>query len=415
MLLLIVFLVAGLILYFALGWVMNDNFDEILEHRSERLKTSLLINSGIDSILESPDQSIVIVPVASFYTHKTFSDTVLVDTVENENISYRKMTFGLNSQGKFYKIEIMVSKLETEDLVELIFYFMLGFFTFIVLLLFFLNHWLSSSVWHPFYKILDQLRTFKIGQKDVVNFAVSNVSEFRELSKTLTNMVLKAQSDFNSLKEFTENASHEIQTPLAIIKTNLESVLQDQTISDQRYHQIQSAYESVTRLSKLNQALLLLSKIENHQFIEEEEIDLCNLIRHCLVAIEELIEFKKIEVVQNLHQPVKEKLNLYLAEILINNLLSNAVKHNVEGGQIKITSSHHQLIFSSTGKPLTIPAEKLFQRFVKQNAGNESTGLGLAIVSEICKNYSVNLQYGYQDGFHNFTLLLNSEISANSG
>jgi signal transduction histidine kinase len=315
--------------------------------------------------------------------------------------NYREMAFGVTSNGRNYKVILLLSKYETEDMVALIFYFMLGFFAFIVLILFFLNRWLSSSMWTPFYKTIDQLNTFSIDRKNNVDFKSTDVYEFEQLNLSLKKMMLKIQTDYYNLKEFTENASHEIQTPIAIIKSKLEHVLQDKTLETKQYEQIQLVYESANRLSKLNEALLLLSKIENLQFPDVIEIDLCELLKQRLEFIEELIEFKKIEIILHVEYPYSIKMNAYLAEILINNLLGNAVKHNREGGQITITSTNEQFVISNTGSPLSIDPEKLFQRFQKQNTGNDSTGLGLAIASEICSKSGLTLQYRYLDGIHN--------------
>ena len=111
----------------------------------------------------------------------------------------------------------------------------------------------------------------------------------------------KIRTDFVNLKEFTENASHEIQTPLAIIKSKLEMVLQDKSLNDKQYQQIQAAFESTIRLSKLNEALLLLSRIENQQFVGQKEIDFCLLLQTRVQYLEELFDLKKIEVTMQLN------------------------------------------------------------------------------------------------------------------
>jgi signal transduction histidine kinase len=403
-LLLIVFLVAGGILYVVMGMVVNQNLDENLQHRSKRVIQSLSINSSITAIAATNDPTIKIRPVNRSKIPEVFTDTLISEDSHKEKGSYRKMTFGAESNGQHFEVTLLLSRFETEDFVELIFYSMLCLFALIVFILFFLNRWLSSSVWYPFYKTLDQLNTFKIDSKSDLNFENSDVFEFRQLNKSLNILVQKMQSDFRNLKEFTENASHEIQTPVAIIKSKLENVLQDKTLATKQYEQIQQAYESVTRLSKLNEALLLLSKIENQQFPDVAEIDLYELVSQQSEFIEELIAFKKIQIILTDQNPLVVKMNPYLADILINNLLGNAVKHNVENGQIIITSSENELTISNTGKPLTISPDQLFQRFYKQNTGNESTGLGLAIASEICSKSGLILRYDYQNGFHNLTL-----------
>ena len=409
-LLLVVFFVAGSILYFVLGLVVSENFDEILDHRSNIVKQSLLKSPTVALITESPDKSIEIKPSEYFNVAETYSDTLIFDGAENEFVDYRKVTFGVVANAKFYTVTIVLSKLEAEDLVELISYFMLGLFVLVVVVIFNFNRWLTASIWRPFYSTMERLKLFKIGQKHDISFDYTNVREFEELNTSLCEMFQKAQSDFNNLKEFTENASHEIQTPLAIIKSKLESVLQDKSLSSERYQQIQSAYESVSRLSKLNEALLLLSKIENQQFQDAVEVNICDLVQQRLDFIEEIIEFKKIKVTTSFQFPLYVKLNTYLAEILVNNLLGNAVKHNIEGGEIRITTLLNQLVISNTGKVLNIEPEKLFQRFVKHNAGAESTGLGLAIASQICVRSHFEISYNYQNGFHNLVVSFYSSL-----
>jgi signal transduction histidine kinase len=407
-LLLLVFLMSGVILYIVLGLVMNENLDEILEHKIETVKQNLVKNPTNTSLIVSQDETIKIKPASSSYIPIEYADTSIYDKYEREYVNYRKVKFGVTIHEQFFEATIVLSKLETEDLVGLIFYFMLGLFTFIALLLFFLNRWTSTTLWNPFYKTLNTLNAFKIGHKNSVVFDETNTYEFEQLNSALNKMVQKTQADYNNLKEFTENASHEIQTPLAIIKSKLETVLQDKALASEPYQQIQSAYETISRLSKLNEALLLLTKIENQQFIDVSEIELSGLVTQRLLYIDELINFKKIHVTTSVNQPFIVKINSFLAEILVNNLLGNAVKHNCDGGKIEITSSANQMVFSNTGKPLTILPEKLFHRFVKQNTGNESTGLGLAIAHEICSKSNLELKYDYRDGFHNLIISSNS-------
>lgn len=404
----VVFSLAGSGLYFVIGMVVENNIDEMLKSRADKIKKNLLHYPEKEIIARSPDQSISIEPTANASPFEAFSDTVIYEEWDKEYVGYRKMAFNVNNSEKSYLVTIVISKFESEDMVKVIFYFMLGLFALIVLILFLLNRWLSLSIWKPFYKTLQKLKTFNVGQKQEIKFDHTKVDEFDQLNEVLTEMVQKIQKDFSNLKNFTENASHEMQTPLTIIKLKLEMALQDMAMPLERHHQIRIAYESASRLSKLNEALLLLSKIENQQFIEETNIDLCELTKQRLELIEELIELKKVTVNVNFPVPVIIKINPYLAEILINNLLNNALKHNFEGGQIVISTSDHKITFSNTGKPLTVNPEKLFQRFAKQDAGNESTGLGLAIVSEICKNYKLSLHYDYNAGFHNIILTLNS-------
>jgi signal transduction histidine kinase len=400
-----VFSITGVILYFVLGMVVDRYIDDMLKGREKQITQTLQHFPEKALIQETIDQSISIRPINNSARFEKFTDTSVYDNHNKEYNRYRKLRFTVNAKVNSYEIAILLSRIESEDMIEVICWFMAGLFALIMLILYMLNQWSSSSVWEPFYKALDKIKIYKIGETKALHFDKSNIYEFDQMNLVLSEMIRKLEADFINLKDFTENAAHEMQTPLAVIKSKLEMILQDKSLSAGSYAEIGKAFESANKLSKLNETLLLLSKIENQQFVEVTDTDLCKLINQQLAFIEELIILKKITVIEDLKTSIKVRINPYLAEILINNLLSNALKHNYEGGEIIITSSDRQIIFSNSGNPLTIDPEKLFQRFVKQNTSSDSTGLGLAIASEICKNYNLTLHYSYQNGFHKILLL----------
>lgn len=399
-LLLAICLIAGLSLYFVLNALINKSLDEILENKMERVEEYLTNHPALLLMDEYPDQTVFVEHGVQQRVPVSFGDTLLTGKEEKEAIEFRKVTFAVKSGKELNQVTIIQSKLESEDLKELILSFMVLLFGVIVLVLFFLNNWLSASIWSPFYRTIEQLKTYSIGKKNQVSFETSNVYEFNQLNKSLTEMMDAAETDFNNLKEFTENASHEIQTPVAVIKNKLESVLQDDSLSNKQYQQVQSAYESIGKLSKINEGLLLLAKIENRQFSNLVQVDLCSLIQERLEFLEELIDYRKISLLKQLDQPFIVSMDAYLAEILINDLLGNAIKHNVEDGYICFSALSDKLIFTNSGKPLMDDPEKLFRRFAKYNAGSDSTGLGLAIASQICVLSDLHLEYQYKDDMH---------------
>lgn len=411
-LLLVVFSIAGVVLYFWLGFVVEDNLDEVLRNRADKVVQTLKNNPKLAEQSLSLDQSITITKVLLLQPKRIFSDTTVFDSHEHENIECRKITFTDSVDSINYKISIVLSRLETEDTIEMIFYFMLALFILIVFVLFLLNQKMSSTLWLPFFNTLNQLKTFKIGQKNQIRLKKTNILEFQQLNKELSELLQKLETDYRNLKEFTENASHEIQTPLAVIKSKIENILQDRTLNQDQYKQLHIIFESTARLSKLNETLLLLSKIENLQFSETSTIDLCHMTIEKLDFIQELLSLKSIHVTLEIHGSMLARINPYLADILISNLLGNALKHTDENGEIHLSGNENQLIFSNTGNPLIIDPEKIFQRFVKQNtSSNESMGLGLSIAAEICKNFQLDLSYNYKNGYHCFCLSKKNQIS----
>jgi len=206
-------------------------------------------------------------------------------------------------------------------------------------------------------------------------------------------MSKKLQQDYRSLKEFNENASHEIQTPLAIIKSKLELLIQNEALDEDQMRIINSVYEATNRMSRLNQGLLLISKIDNNQFPRAEKINFQQLIEKNLEHFEELISLKKIRVTVSFSKKVEHEMNKTLAEILVSNLLSNAIRHNLEEGEISVTMDAENLTISNTGHPLTLSPGELFERFRKSDRNSESAGLGLAIVKRILLIYNYHISY----------------------
>ena len=405
---LLLFSVAGVIFYFVLGKVIDQNISEMLNSKMTNVNLYLQQNNNFNTSYDSPDRSIRIRKITPTEKYTSISDTLAWDEDEKQLIPFRKLVFATSANGQDFEVIILQSLLESEDLEAVIFYFMISLFLLSLLTLFFINLWLSEKAWKPFLNSLSKLTSWKISEKHPVTFDQTGISEFDQLNRTLEEMIQKMQADFINLKEFAENASHEIQTPLAIIKSKLELVLNDITLSGLQHKRIYDSFESVNRLSKLNEALLLLSKIENKQFVEKSEINLCALIQERLEYIEELIALKEIELSVQLDRPVTVAIHPVLADILINNLLSNALKHNFKSGKIIITSGVNVITFCNSGNPLTNDPSKIFQRFVKNSDSEDSTGLGLAIAHEICKNYHLQLDYSYADSIDRKSTRLNS-------
>ena len=409
----LIFSVAGVLFYFVLGRVVDQNIREMLESRKAYIILSLQQHQPTSDSIESTDHSIFINRINSDVEYKLFADTLAFDQEEKVLVPFRKMTFTVHAGAKHYKVVLMQSLLESEDLQLVIFSFMTVLFSVVLLALFFLNKWLSNKSWNPFFKSLLVLSSWKIGEAQPISFDRTGISEFDQLNSTLENMMHKIQADFVNLKEFTENASHEIQTPLAIIKSKLEMVLQDKTLIDQQYQRIRAAFESSIRLSKLNESLLLLSKIENQQFVEMSEIDVCELIKSKLEYLDELFALKQIDVIIHLEEKVIFTMNPLLSDILFSNLLSNALRHNIEKGQIAISSKNQEITISNTSEQSEMDVSRLFRRFSKQSKTTESNGLGLAIAHEICNNYNLQLSYHYINGLHCMTIKQKSKISTN--
>lgn len=283
--------------------------------------------------------------------------------------------------------------------------------TFIILLVFvgLLSRFLSWRILAPFNQTLQAVRFFSLTRQTPLQFASTRTWEFKLLNQFLERMTRKAVADYRSLKEFTENASHELQTPLAVIRGKLELLMETQ-ISDQQAGLILAAHQAVEKLAKTNQALTLLTKLENQEYKATCSINLSPILHHTLCAFQELLKLKDIALEQEIAEKAAVPLNAALADILLNNLISNAIRHNHQHGRVVVSLTAAKLLIQNTGKPAQLPAEQLFQRFKKGNQSADSIGLGLAIVKQICDLNGFVVSYRYWQEWHELEVLFNPPV-----
>lgn len=337
-----------------------------------------------------------------------FSDTTIYDQVERGPITYRQLAFRAEVKGQMYEFRLRRTIVENKDLIKGVILLETGLFFAFVALLTFINSQLSRRIWKPFYEILDTIGNYKIDRGDSVMLPRASISEFNDLASAIEKMTAKIRKEFLIQKEFTENASHEIQTPLAILKNKMEILLQSPDLSEEQMGLIKSMYSAASRLSKLNEALLILSRIENRQFHTVTDICVNDLIDHRLQELEELIQMKQLKVERQYNSIVRVRMNPYLADILFENLMVNAIKHNRTSGIISIKTDKKEITITNTGDPPKVDPGKFFERFAKDNQKSSSLGLGLPIVKAICDTYAFPIRYTYEDHGHRITVSLES-------
>ena len=329
-----------------------------------------------------------------------YSDTVIFNEIEKRHKVYRQLQFTTMFNGHNYHLRIFRSLEESDDLIVKIFLMMTILVFVIIILLLLLNRRSSLRAWNVFYDTIDKIKNYDLGSHEQFSLKQSDVKEFYELNTVLLAMTDKIKTDYINLKEYTENASHEIQTPLAIINAKMELLLQSGDLKENQLKAVSDAYEASNRLSKLNNSLILLSKIENRQFPESRPVDPKYLIETQLEMLEDLILSKNISVEKNFSTPLSVMMNPYLAEILFSNLVKNAIRHNIEGGKLLIDFYKEQVVISNTGSKNKIDKDILFKRFHKSSSSSESLGLGLAIVLKICEVYGFSVEYEYKNEMH---------------
>ncbi|PSK91434.1 sensor histidine kinase [Taibaiella chishuiensis] len=258
---------------------------------------------------------------------------------------------------------------------------------------------LSRYVLYPFRQTMKIINNFDIKKKDKIELPATTTREFKELNTFLEKMTEKAMEDYASVKEFSENASHELQTPLAVIRSKLE-LLAETDIDACQASLIADTQNAIDKLSKINRSLTLLTRLDNHEFATSDDIKICRITKDVLAVYEDWIAHRGLQVRTDLCANVPVRIHPTLAEMLLNNLLSNAIRHNIEQGMIEIRLTPSRLTVINTGLPPEIPTEELFLRFKKSNQSADSIGLGLAIVKQICEVNQFDISYAYQQGQH---------------
>ena len=397
-------LLSGWFMYFNIGRSLRKEIDEELQF-SKVLWMRHLSNLPADkNILELNNPFIQIDKTDTFINNTHFSDTLLYEPTEKEPVPYRNLTVFIKRNNQNYKLSFQRSVVEQGDVFNNLIVLMCVVFGGLLLLFLFINFYINKRLWKPFNSSLEKITSLNMQQLQQVHFDKVSIKEFNALNKSLNAMTNKMQADYLSMKTFTQNASHEIQTPLAIIQSKLELLLQDNLLTNPQTIAIVSAFEATQRLSKLNQALLLITKIKNNQFTAEKNISIKTVVEKYVSFFMELLAQKKIVPVIIETNDWQLFIHPILADMLVSNLLSNAMRYNIEEGEILITITANSCTISNTSLLPAIQPAQLFRRFVKQDI-TTGNGLGLAIVKEICDTNNIVIQYDYNNDLHNLPVL----------
>jgi signal transduction histidine kinase len=386
--------------YFVIQHLVNKEVEEILLHEQERIEFHL----ARDGVVPDSNYLFEITPVGEdFEITKAFKDTVLFEAYADKRIPYRTFNFTSTIDSQPVKISLKHVLLEINELIWLLF-LSTNFIIFLLVTgLYFINRKIYKWAWNPFFKNLSRLKKYGVTQKEPIELDVSKITEFEELNQVVVALMDQVRKDFQNLKEFNENISHEIQTPLAVIRNKLVLLLESKNLDEKERERMQAVYQEINKLSKIGKSLTLISRIENQEFKRQDSVDVGVSIENILNNMEEIINFKHIDVSVDL-QPVTVECDHILADILFTNLIKNAVQHNTDGGHISIRLTTEKLEITNSGEITELSPEKLFSRFQKGSSAKDSLGLGLAINQKICEIYGFRLVYTQNKEIHTFSL-----------
>jgi signal transduction histidine kinase len=391
----IIFLLGCVAFSFLLRYVIISQVDEDLKIEQNEIATFTEHNHHLPGIVEVRDQYTAYekIPVQQL-THPEIHTRNAYDSVADEKELQRTIRFNIKSGNDWYKVTVSKSLEGIDDLIQTIIIITISIILSILASTFVINRIVLKRLWKPFYKTLETTHSFSIDNYEKIFFQSTNIDEFNYLNTTLTEAFSKAQQDYQTLKEFTENAAHELQTPVAVIQSKLDVLIQNDRVAETESENIQSIYKTLQGLARLNQSLLLLAKIENKQFNEKSVFNLKDLLESKLDQFSDL--WKDLNIALAVNASNKTVIaNYYLAEVLISNLLSNATKHNIKNGLINIALEKN-LQVTNTGTQKELDKAMLFKRFSKQNNNSENNGLGLSIAYQVCQASGFTIDYTYQ-------------------
>ena len=397
---LFIYLFGVIAFYYSLRIQVDGNVNREMEKRKNSIIRQMVEAHSSVSQPPSRNELVLVTPVDKSSSTDRYADTLIFNKEEQRYQLYRQLGFTEVVNNQAYSIRIFKSLEETDNLIIRIIMTMTFLVIGLIITLLVVNRYSSKLVWSVFYDTVDKINRYDLNSHEDFASLESDVKEFSDLNRVLQSMTERIKNDYLNLKEYTENASHEIQTPLAIINNKLELLLQSGEMNEKQCKALADAYEATIRLSRYNSTLILLAKIENKQFPESREVSPEEIITKQLDNLDDLIRSRKLRVTRHFSPGVTAQMNPYLAEMLIVNLVKNAIRHNTREGELRVEVNDDGLQISNSGPGKPLDSQILFQRFFKSSTSPESLGLGLSIVQKICVLYGFEISYTFRENLH---------------
>lgn len=408
----------SVLFYFIILYEIKESTDEGLEN----YKRQVVYQAQNDSTILSQDSfeegfySIKQIEETEAQQYKDrYSDTLVY--MQDANDRYlelepaRMISTAFELDGNYYELKIIHSMIENDDLLWHIIWSIILLFVLLFLTITVVNNYTLRQLWRPFYIFLARLKAYRLGDNSKLPKIKTNTKEFNDLQIAVNTLLIHSISVYEQQKQFIGNASHELQTPLAIALNKLELLIEKGDLSDNQAMGIGEVIKIIERLVRTNKSLLLLSKIENRQYTDNQDITINNIVKQVISELEEIAEYHNI-FINVAEQTTNLIINMdaSLAHIAISNLIRNALFHNLPDGVIEINICNKSISVCNSGKEEPLDKNKIFDRFHKSNNSKESSGLGLSIVDAICKLYGFNVKYEYHNNKHCFKLSFSQVI-----
>ena len=397
----------AMIFYFVMVDEINDEADDLLEGYAEQLMTKKLSGHELPEANIMTEKHFSIVQVTSSYAaaHSGMeyydADFHIEETDECEPARFLRTIFK-DKDGEYFELTVSTPTFEKDDLTETILWWILALYVILLLTVLIIALVVLQKSMRPFYQILDWLGSYTPGHTHDLPKVTTNVSEFTQLEKTATEMAERSDEAFEKQKQFIGNASHELQTPLAVLGGRIDWMLDNDTLGEDTMGELIQMKRDLGHLSRLNKTLLLLTKIDNGQFPEISDVNITDLVEGQINMYKEIFAGKSIDCrMEAAEAPVTVRMNEVLASILVTNLIKNAFTHCPEGGLVNIRLTEDSLTVENTGES-SLDESKIFERFYQGSKKEGSTGLGLALAKTIADRNGMRLTYSFVSGKHRF-------------
>lgn len=402
-----------------LGWAVcfymgimeeiNDEVDDSLEDYSELIIIRSLAGEELPSNDNGSNNQYFLQKITRDYALSqpgiVYRDSMIYIKEKKETEPARILTtIFRDGQDEFYELTVYTPTIEKADLKESIFYLLIILIVSLLVVILIVNVWVFRNSMKPFYRLLEWLEGYRLGTGKTMLENPTNTTEFQKLNEAVMSFASHNEEVYEQQKLFIGNASHEMQTPLAVCMNRLEMLMEDEALTENQLKEIVGTYQTLEYASKLNRSLLLLSKIDNSQFVEEKEIDMNGLVKRYLEDYCDVYAYKNIDVHVEETGNFIVRMNDVLAGILITNLLKNAFVHNMDNGSLCIDISSDSIRLKNSAEDGPLDRKHIFERFYQGHKKEGSTGLGLALVDAVCRHSRLKVKYLYEEGWHIFEL-----------
>ena len=394
--------------YMAVVEEVNDEVDDTLEDYSEGLIIRALSGEDMPTASNGSNNQYYLYEVSESYAAShpqiTYRDEMVFITEKSETEPARVLiTIFRTEDERYMELVVYTPTIEKLDLLRAILGWIIFLYVLLLLIILSINIWVFRKNMKPLYVLLKWLDTSQLGKKNEPLENTTKITEFRKLNAATMAFAERGEKLFEQQKTFIGNASHEMQTPLAICRNRLEMLMEDETLTEHQLNELIKTHQTLENLTRMNRSLLLLCKIENGQFVDTRSVCLNDILAHYLDDYKEVYAYRNITVTVTTDSLFCVEMNDSLVSVLVTNLLKNSFVHNIDGGFIYIKITANTFEISNTGeKPLD--RERIFERFYQGQKKEGSTGLGLALVDSICKANHLKIDYTYVENRHIFTI-----------